>query len=99
VLKNILSNWVGIVILGLIGIVLTPIMVHGLGNLYYGMWILAASIGDYSGLLDLGMRTTIFGSSLTTAAAISEGSWTSVRYRTGNFHARDAGKFRCGFYS
>ena len=59
-LKNILSNWVGIVILGLIGIVLTPIMVHGLGNLYYGMWILAASIGDYSGLLDLGMRTTIF---------------------------------------
>src|SRR5882724_9894472 len=35
-------------------------MVHGLGNLYYGMWILAASIGDYSGLLDLGMRTTIF---------------------------------------
>lgn len=59
-LKNILSNWVGIVILGVIGIVLTPIMVHGLGNLYYGMWILAASIGDYSGLLDLGMRTTIF---------------------------------------
>jgi len=60
VLKNILSNWAGIVILGLIGIILTPVMVHGLGNLYYGMWILAASIGDYSGLLDLGMRTTIF---------------------------------------
>jgi O-antigen/teichoic acid export membrane protein len=60
VLKNILSNWVGIVILGMIGIFLTPIMVHGVGNLYYGMWILAASIGDYSGLLDLGMRTTIF---------------------------------------
>lgn len=59
-LKNILSNWVGIVVLGIIGVILTPIMVHGLGNLYYGMWILAASIGDYSGLLDLGMRTTIF---------------------------------------
>lgn len=59
-LKNILSNWVGIIVLGVIGVILTPIMVHGLGNLYYGMWILAASIGDYSGLLDLGMRTTIF---------------------------------------
>ena len=46
--------------MGLISVVLTPAMVHGLGPLYYGMWALVSSLVDYSGMLDMGMRATLF---------------------------------------
>lgn len=59
-LKNILSNWFGMLMLGIMSVILTPAMVHGLGNMYFGMWALAGSILDYSGLLEMGMRATLF---------------------------------------
>jgi O-antigen/teichoic acid export membrane protein len=59
-LKNIFSNWGGLLVLGAISAILTPAMVHGLGDLYYGMWVLIGSFIDYSGLLDMGMRATVF---------------------------------------
>jgi len=59
-LRNILSNWFGLVVLGVISVILTPAMIHGLGNMYYGMWALVGSLVDYSGLLDMGMRATLF---------------------------------------
>jgi O-antigen/teichoic acid export membrane protein len=59
-LRNVLSNWVGLLISGIVSFILTPILIHGLGNFYYGMWILVASIVDYYGLLDLGMRWSMF---------------------------------------
>jgi O-antigen/teichoic acid export membrane protein len=59
-LSNILSNWFGLFVLGVISVILTPAMIHGLGNVSYGMWALAGSLLDYSGLLDMGMRATLF---------------------------------------
>lgn len=59
-LRSILSNWMGLVISGAISFALTPILIHGLGEFHYGMWILVASATDYYGLLDLGMRWTLF---------------------------------------
>ena len=59
-LKQIFSNWMGYLALGVISAVLTPIMVHGLGNVYYGMWVIVGSLIDYSGLMDMGMRATVF---------------------------------------
>src|SRR5947207_166712 len=59
-LKSILSNWFGLVFSGLIAFLLTPLLLHHLGNLYYGMWILAASLLDYYGLVDIGMRIALF---------------------------------------
>src|SRR5690348_6280941 len=58
--KNVVSNWAGLVVTGIVSFILTPIMIRGLGNFYYGMWILIASIVDYYGLLDLGMRWSMF---------------------------------------
>lgn len=58
--KNIFSNWGGLLVLGLISLAVTPALVHGLGNNYYGMWVLVGSFLDYSGLLDMGMRATVF---------------------------------------
>jgi len=59
-LKSVFSNWFGLVFNGLVSFLLTPLLIHHLGTLYYGMWILAASLLDYYGLLDIGMRTALF---------------------------------------
>jgi len=58
--RSVFSNWVGLLVTGLISVALTPILIHGLGDFYYGMWILAGSMLEYYGLLDMGMRTAMF---------------------------------------
>src|SRR5260370_17229799 len=58
-LRSVLSNWRGLIVTGVISFVLTPILIHGLGDFYYGMSVLVMSVLDYSGLLDLGIRTTL----------------------------------------
>jgi O-antigen/teichoic acid export membrane protein len=58
-IRSILSNWVAMVVGALIAFALTPILVHGLGHFYYGLWVLVGSLVDYFGLLDVGIRTTL----------------------------------------
>jgi O-antigen/teichoic acid export membrane protein len=58
--RSILSNWVGLVVLAASTALLTPIMIHHLGAVDFGIWVLASSILDYYGLLDLGMRSAMF---------------------------------------
>ncbi len=59
-LRNVFSNWTGLAIAGAISFLLTPVMIHHLGLVYYGMWILAASLLDYYGLIDVAMRAALF---------------------------------------
>jgi O-antigen/teichoic acid export membrane protein len=54
------ANWAGLGINALLSLILTPILVHGLGNLYFGMYLLVAAVLDSCGLLDFGMRTAMF---------------------------------------
>jgi O-antigen/teichoic acid export membrane protein len=42
-----------------VGFFLAPFVVHKLGNLAYGVWILAVSALNYMNLLDLGMRSSV----------------------------------------
>lgn len=58
--RSILSNWFGLVVLAGSTALLTPIMIHHLGAVDYGVWVLASSVLDYYGLLDLGMRAAMF---------------------------------------
>ena len=58
--RSILSNWFGLVVLAASTALLTPVMVHHLGAVDYGIWVLASSVLDYYGLLDLGMRSAMF---------------------------------------
>jgi O-antigen/teichoic acid export membrane protein len=58
--RSILSNWFGLVVLAASNLLLTPLMIHHLGPVDYGVWILAGSVLDYYGLLDLGMRSAMF---------------------------------------
>ena len=55
--RNILSNWSGFVFQVVITFFLTPYVVTGLGNTYYGIWSLVISLTGYYGLLDLGFSS------------------------------------------
>jgi len=59
-LRSVVANWTGLGVNALLSLVLTPILVRGLGNLYFGMFMLAASVLDSCWLLDFGMRTAMF---------------------------------------
>jgi O-antigen/teichoic acid export membrane protein len=58
--RSILSNWFGLLVLAGSTALLTPVMIHHLGVVDYGVWVLASSFLDYYGLLDLGMRAAMF---------------------------------------
>src|ERR1700730_18446524 len=59
IVRSVLSNWVGMAVTGVTSFILTPILIHGLGDFQYGMWVLVMSITDSYGLLDTGMRVTM----------------------------------------
>jgi O-antigen/teichoic acid export membrane protein len=59
-LRNVFANWAGLGTNALLSLLLTPILIHGLGNLYFGMFMLVASLLDSCWLLDFGMRTAMF---------------------------------------
>ena len=42
-----------------VGFFLSPFLVHRLGNVAYGVWVLAMSSVSYFGLLDLGLRNSV----------------------------------------
>jgi O-antigen/teichoic acid export membrane protein len=56
---NILSNWVALGVSTAIGFFLAPFIVHHLGNVAYGVWVLVVSLTAYMSLLDFGMRGAV----------------------------------------
>jgi len=56
---NILSNWMALAVSTAVGFFLTPYIVHHLGNLAYGVWVLVVSLSSYMTLLDFGMRGAV----------------------------------------
>lgn len=57
--QNILSNWMALAVSTAIGFFLAPYVVHHLGNVAYGVWVLVASLSAYMGLLDFGLRGAV----------------------------------------
>jgi O-antigen/teichoic acid export membrane protein len=57
--RNIFSNWTGYLVAAAINFVLSPFVVHSLGDTSYGIWILLTSLVGYLGLLDLGVRGAV----------------------------------------
>lgn len=58
-LKNIIYNWIGLFVLIVYGFFITPIIVHSLGDVQYGLWNLVASCVGYMVLLDFGINSAI----------------------------------------
>jgi O-antigen/teichoic acid export membrane protein len=59
IVQNIFSNWVALAITTLVGFFLSPYVVHHLGNVTYGVWVLTLSFVSYMNLLDLGLRNAV----------------------------------------
>ena len=59
VIRNVFSNWLGMIVLGVVSFLMTPVLIHGLGDFQFGMWALVVSLVDYYGLLDVGMRVAL----------------------------------------
>ncbi len=56
---NISMNWAATAVNMIVPFFLTPFVVHHLGRVQYGVWILAVSIVSYLALLDLGLRSAV----------------------------------------
>src|SRR6476661_419195 len=57
--QNVLSNWFALGVATLVGFFLSPFVVHHLGNLTYGVWVIIMSLVSYMNLLDLGLRGAV----------------------------------------
>src|ERR1700720_2836195 len=57
--QNILSNWFALVVAAVVGFFLSPYVVHHLGNVVYGVWVIVASLVAYMNLLDLGLQSAV----------------------------------------
>ena len=59
IIKNVSSSWFSLGVNILVGIFLSPFILHRLGNTAYGAWVLVFSVTGYYGLFDLGVRSFI----------------------------------------
>lgn len=89
--RNVLSNWLATVANMAVGFFLAPFIVHSLGVVAYGVWVLAISAVSYLSLLDLGMRSSVLrfvskgytkGDHASASDAISAALWVRVQIAT-----------------
>jgi O-antigen/teichoic acid export membrane protein len=59
IIKNVGSSWFSLGTSILVGIFLSPFILHRLGDTAYGIWILIFSVTGYYGLFDLGIRSSV----------------------------------------
>jgi O-antigen/teichoic acid export membrane protein len=57
--KNVAGSWLGLATNMVVGFLLTPFILHRLGNTAAGLWVLIATFTGYYGMLDLGIRNAI----------------------------------------
>ncbi len=59
VLRNVITNYLRFFAGGAISFLLTPLMVHTLGDGGYGLWVTVFSLTGYFGLVDQGIRPSL----------------------------------------
>jgi O-antigen/teichoic acid export membrane protein len=59
ILKNVGSSWSALAVNVIVGIFLSPFILHRLGDSAFGIWVLIFSITGYYGLFDLGIRSSV----------------------------------------
>lgn len=59
VLRNVVTNYLRFFIGGLLGLVVTPLMVLLMGDGDYGLWVTVFSVTGYFGLFDQGIRPSL----------------------------------------
>jgi len=59
ILKNVGSSWFSLAVNVLVGIFLSPFILHRLGDTAFGIWVLIFSFTGYYGIFDFGIRSSI----------------------------------------
>lgn len=59
IFKNVGSSWFSLGLNILVGLFISPFILHRLGDAAFGLWVLVFSITGYYGLFDLGIRSSI----------------------------------------
>ena len=55
-IRGVMFNWLGRAVSFVVTFIVTPIIIHGLGDGAYGVWAIVMSVGAYYALADLGLR-------------------------------------------
>jgi O-antigen/teichoic acid export membrane protein len=59
IIKNVGSSWFALGVNILVGIFLSPFILHRLGDTAFGIWVLIFSVTGYYGIFDFGIRSSI----------------------------------------
>ncbi len=59
IIRNVGSSWSALAVNVVIGIFLSPFILHHLGDAAFGIWVLIFSLTGYYGLFDLGIRSSV----------------------------------------
>ncbi len=59
IVKNVGSSWISLGVNILVGVFLSPFILHRLGDTAFGIWVLIFSVTGYYGLFDLGIRSSV----------------------------------------
>jgi len=57
--KNVTATWLGLLVHAVVGFLLSPFILHRLGDDAFSLWVLVFAATGYFGLLDLGIRSSI----------------------------------------
>jgi len=57
--KNVGAIWLNLLVHGIVGFFLSPLILHRLGDELFSLWVLIFSLTGYCGLLDLGIRAAV----------------------------------------
>jgi O-antigen/teichoic acid export membrane protein len=78
IIKNVSSSWFSLAVNILVGIFLSPFILHRLGDTAYGIWVLIFSVIGYYGLFDLGIRSSVIRYVSTFTATNDHGRLASL---------------------
>src|SRR5437899_4034037 len=59
ILRAVTTSWVAIIANAAVGFLLTPYVLHHLGDEAFGLWVLVVTLVGYYGLFDGGVRSSI----------------------------------------
>jgi O-antigen/teichoic acid export membrane protein len=59
IIKNVSSSWLGLIVNVVTGIIISPYILHRLGDDAFGLWVLVFAITGYYGLFDFGIRSSV----------------------------------------
>jgi O-antigen/teichoic acid export membrane protein len=57
--RNVVANWLGMAVGMAVAFVMSPFLVHRLGDTMYGLWVLLLAMTGYMGLLDAGLKVSV----------------------------------------